>query len=422
MTPSKQADGEIQMTKEQYDSQKLSQVDKSLNLNTYQFSINQNERKVNSQFIEVIGKEDSVVQAIKRKRQMLGSILESRIKALPFIRNIVRSTEHAKILTKPKIEKFQMTLSDKTSYEYLMNPRSDDVRIQNFLALEKQYADIHFSAGGRKAMTMSQAWFKEYSQFYDNYPFFCDRNSYSISSFPIFQLEKRPFHNTDSLLDFKNVKPEVVLDQELIMEYLMGFKDDFSYFVCRFLKNNLIQSSMLDFVTISDNEQFVAVGLQFEDKHLTLVKNMENNTFLNFYLNQPIEVITFHSENGKDYSIIFKETGSNEVRQVAISTDEFAPPRPLPSLIQSITKFMRDNQANLTINDYQAIIKKTACLLSFEIAPIKTQFLNFGRHKFLKSHSESENEFRLFYLHNSGIKDLGVRWSDISRGHRYSGN
>ena len=409
ISPNEKANSDIKITKEQYDAQKLVQVDQRLNLNTYQFPVNQNERKVNSQFIEVVGKEDPAVIAVKSKRKMVSEMLENRIKTLPILRNLIRASEHGKILTKPKIEKLQLTPGDETHYDYLTNPRADDDRVMKFIALEKKYADTHFSAGGRKAMKMTQAWFREYKQFYDDYPFFCDRGSYSVSANPAFELQKRSFHNTDALLDFKNAKPQIVFDQHMIMEYLMGFKDDFSYFVCRFLKNNLIDLSKLERVSISDNEQFIAVSLQLEDKHLTIIRDVENSKFFNFYFNRQMDIISFHTKNGRDYYVVFKAADSNEIRQIAISPEQFSPPKPLPGLIESVTKFMRDRQADLVVNDYKETLSKSTCLLALDLASIKVQLQNFGRQAIIKCYSNNEDEFSLFYMQGSEVMSLGVR-------------
>ncbi len=395
------------VSKEQYTAQKLSEVDKTLNLDTYRYEVAENERKINSRFIEIKGQKEDRVEQATLFRRLVGKLKERQAYLLPLIRNRDLEMAKAKIICKPDIEKIKISEFKKSYYDYLLNPNPTDPQIQNFLTKEKNYANSHFACLGQKSNRITNRWLQEYISFYSSYPCFYDNNCYEVKWDPSLTLTKRPFHNIKNLLDFDKTQPEVVFGFNEMTEYLLGFKDDFSYFVCRLLKNKKLTKEMLETVTISGDERYLAISFLLEGKYLTIIKDIKENTFLKYYFNSKLDFLSFYSENGTDYDIVFKLEGSIEVKSLKLRGDQFEKVREVNGIIESVTRYMISNKSKLVMNTIRDVIHHSDLLLELDMTE-KCDTLVFGRNVLLRSPNHDESTFDLNLLRDGRFLHIGV--------------
>lgn len=78
---------------------------------------------------------------------------------------------------------------------------------------------------------------------------------------------------------------EFVISAEEIQEYFFNFKDQYSFHLCRLLKNEEVSIARFEKVILEEQkEQFIAVVLKYQDQKIAVIKDLKTQKFFKYYL------------------------------------------------------------------------------------------------------------------------------------------
>ena len=175
-------------------------------------------------------------------------------------------------------------------------------------------------------------------------------------------------------------KPEeFVTSAEELRTYFFNFKDQYSFFLCRLLKNEEISFDKIEKIIMDEqNEEYVCIVLKFNEQRLAVIKSIAQQKYYKFYL-KGVESdfnIVFHrpfgQENPRTFVIYTEQVYSNQNPQMN-SINEDDPMRNNKVMmfelesedfidfvdclkdedleINSVVKYMKDNELDLINND-----------------------------------------------------------------------
>lgn len=127
----------------------------------------------------------------------------------------------------------------------------------------------------------------------------------------------------------KNLLEESVdyVDQVFATEelrfYFFNFKDQVSFQLCRYLKNNEITGNNLLGFQLDPSEEYIALQLQIGTKYLITIKKISKNRYLDYYLvsNSPSQMV-FNCQQENDSS----------TELICLTEDQFGPNRKMISI------------------------------------------------------------------------------------------
>lgn len=105
-------------------------------------------------------------------------------------------------------------------------------------------------------------------------------------------------------------KPEeFVISSEELRAYFFNFKDQYSFYLCRLLKNEDITFDKIEKIILDEQkEEFVCIVLKFNEQRIAVIKSLSQQKFYKFYLKgveSDFNIVFHRIEDGEDSSRTF---------------------------------------------------------------------------------------------------------------------
>ena len=287
-------------SKDQYLKLKIAKIDKHLALNTYVQDPEEGETRLNSSFISRDELSIRQNQKMEMVKNIFHSLKEWSKSSLPLTRKVKETRLASKSMQRPIIEKSSVTDDIRESLKYLSIKESTHPMISRFLQNEKNYLNAHFLVEMEKTQRQTDKWVSFCKDIRQSLDFIADQHIYRIVDHSKGFVIKRDFYNNiqnlKSNLDREQQENEpinfnsvsqlkgIVLQEKEIRAFLLGLKDDLSYYLSRLLKRERIYSSNIVRVTLSTSEKFIIIELNIKGKLIGIVKDLQENTFLNWFI------------------------------------------------------------------------------------------------------------------------------------------
>jgi len=198
------------------------------------------------------------------------------------------------------------------------------------------------------------------SHFDDELPLIRKRFVYKIGPdyASIFRMRRKPGISENEKFEREefDFDEEVISFNELRL-YFFNFKDQLSFHLCRFLKNNEIDNSHILGYRVDENDQYLILGLKLGSKYITIVKDISMGLYLDFYFisdsNLKVEIGRDEGNTATIYCCA-KDIAQDSWVLSAIKLSELNWITPIVSTmskeLSSVVKHIKDNESSLLLN------------------------------------------------------------------------
>lgn len=383
-------------------------LDETLNLNSHIFSLENVDKQVNSRFIA-----KSRVGMIRQHATiaLYNKMIRSSMANGPLIRllrsEIDKLAEYKQSM-KPTIEKkAELMATDNTGYEYLLQNSGAEAEIEKFLQAEMDYLLANFGTKGSATKFNYEGIMHEMPSVYCNDKYFCDGWKYFNGFGDVLDMYKEPIWNTESLLKDDKENKVGLINSNQLKEYMLEFKDDFSYFICRHLKNNDIMITDLRTIKVVEDLDIIALKLVIDNNEIVFMKKISCNKYYTAYFPNQIGDFWISQIKGKP-SMVFKEIDSGNLKYIHFEDKNFVELTEKPAAIKSIGEYMKLNASKLRDNPCHILEEFSRPL--YEAEADETMELDFyAGHLYLRSRNAALSRYNLWWLGENSMNAILVR-------------
>lgn len=383
------------------------QLDEALNLNTHIFKLENVDSQVNSRFVAksrvgMIREHAAIAFYNKMLRLKM-----SKGPLMNLLRKEVAKINDMKIEARPVIVKrSDLQANNKLGYEYLLQSSGYKNEINEFLQAEKNYYTVYLGSKLGALKLNYSGILAEIPYVYTDEKYFCDEWKYFNNFGSKLDIIKEPIWNAESLLkdDKENRKP--VISNESLKEYFLDFKDDFSYFLCRYLKNNDIMTTDLRTIKVSEPLNLIAVKVLVDNNEILVIKRLDDQKYYMAYFPNEIDEFWLVKLKGLP-SLVYKRPGSGSLNYMTLEDSLFSEIKQKNAAIKSIGEYMKANQDKLIENPSANLIEYKSHIL-FETQQNESTYLDyFGTNLFIK-YKSSDSNINLWIITEDLIKMIFV--------------
>lgn len=386
------------------------QLDETLQLNTHIFSLENVDAHVNSRFVAKsrVGmiKEHATIALYNRLLvwdMLKGPMMEP-------LRSSAERINRRKLVLKPSVAK-QLNISAdgfQSGYEYLLQSKDINNDIENFLVAEKQYLMAHFESKVSAAQRNFEGIMIEMPNVYPNEKFLCNKWKYFNDNNQILNLIREPTWNSADLLKDNKEDRQIIISNDRLKEYFLDFKDDFSYFLCRYLKNNDIKVTDLKVIKVAEALDIIATKMIIDNNDILVIKRLSEEKYYTAYF--PNDISDFWIVKLKNLpSLVYKRFESETLYYMSLSDESFIDIRVKPTAIKSIGEYMKQNEHELINNPHNTMLVHDSKVL-FEAADGEaTQLDYYGSSILVKHKCKNENKLNLWIISPETIKLIFVK-------------
>jgi hypothetical protein len=139
-----------------------------------------------------------------------------------------------------------------------------------------------------------------------------------------------------------------------ITEYFFCFKDQFSFAICRYLKNNGLVQQNVQNIYIDPTETYMILTLSLIDHQISLLIDIESKkVFKNYFPNKgSVQFEILARESDQQFFLVSVKTDKNSLclEKVPISKDDFIVPKAKAEEIPSVIRYIKEHQETLLEN------------------------------------------------------------------------
>lgn len=386
----------------------MKQLDETLNLNTHIFTLEDVDQQVNSRFIA-----KSRVGMIKQHATIAfyNSMLRFNMSKGPLmklLRQEVAKINDMKLNSKPSIKKHASIGSDASlGYEYLLQLTGDEEMIAEFLDTEKKYLMSHIVSKGNLARLNQQGIMQQMPVVYPDESYVCDGWKYFNGNGDKLNLLREPVWNSESILKDDKTARENLVSSDSLKEYFLDFKDDFSYFLCRYLKNNEIRVTDLKDVKVAEALDLLGAKLVIDNNEILVIRQLNSGKYYMAYFPNVIDEFWFASIKGES-ALVYKLKGSERLHYLPLKSKIFAEIGTKPVVIKSIGEYMKAHADKLRDNIGTSLIDNMSRLLYESDEGESTALDYFGSNLFIKTTNTSQMKYNLWWLGEDSMKMILV--------------
>ena len=336
------------------------EVDEALNLRTHIFNMESFEKHANSRYLL---KKD-VRYYINGIKKMITNNILNTMNRREFNASALRRGKSGMPKPyneeKPDYNRIQHSTVDKQqNYNYLMDNIKYLEQVANFIKKEREYLfDFYkYKEGEVKQNLINILETMEID--YADEKYFCDDWQYFNEDDTLFELKRSRVWNTNSYLNEKADETDTIMDYNTVSNYLLEFRDDFSYFLCRHLKNNTITKHDVKCVRVCEEMGVIGVKLLIEGNELLIIKRLDSDKYLRFYIANEAEDFWIIKKDNKP-TLVFKPYGSSDLLYLCLEEDDFMTPAAKDFTIKSVTSYMNANMSKLILNSSREVLEERA--------------------------------------------------------------
>lgn len=393
-------------SRDEYDAQKLKDLDKTLSLNTFSYPVKENEAHYSLKYIKrFLTKSKSKELYLEKMVAVVKQLVTDPGQILTDLRNLKKRTKDLKETLKPQIDKVFSIEENTESYSYLTILSDENEKLIAFLDREMDYFHYELEQKIVKLQRIFGELRENLKSLNDENLSVTDNLIYSMGEDDLFVLKSTEYWNAESMLNWKSREFKVLLDWNQIANYFFSFKDDFSYMICRKLKIKPVNNETVRGITMSSSEKYIALELLIDDRRVTIIKDVFRNKYANFYFKGEFMLFDFFEEDEKTF-LIFCLKEESEVRMLEIITGDFFELAKIGGLITSVTKYLRSNHDNLLVNQIE--FKQTNVILTMK-PNSEISLLKFGKKHVLGISDSLDREFHFFYIFQKKLIQIPVK-------------